>query len=72
MRLQNYDLGTALPRFVQAALDDAYTMTNLGLLCWTPIPPVGLVPTARVCFITVEAVFAHPFCAIFETKMDGL
>lgn len=71
-RMANYDKGKEVPRLVKAALDSGFTITHRGLLCWSPIPPEGLIPTARVRYLAVEAVFGFVFFASAETRLDGL
>lgn len=60
-RLANYNQRTLLPRFIDPAFRASYTITHRGLLCWAPIPSVTLVPSARLCFLALEAVF----CILF-------
>lgn len=71
-RFQNYDRGIYLPRHVEAALNDGYSISHRGLLCWAPLPSAGLVPSARVRFVAVEAVFTFIFFAGVETKLDAI
>lgn len=56
-RLRDYDRRSLLPRFVKLACQAGYTITHRGLLCWAPIPPVNLIPLARLWFPALEAVF---------------
>lgn len=58
-RLQHYDLGFHTPSGVKAAVDDAYTITHKGLLCWIPLPPAASVPINRLLFVALEATFAY-------------
>ena len=44
-RLSCYDTNTLVPRHVSRALKQGYTISNKGLVCWTPIPPASMVPT---------------------------
>lgn len=71
-RLRHYELKHRLPRFVQAAFDEGYAISHKGLICWSPIPSVGLIPKARVRFLAVEATFCHLFFAAVETRLDVL
>ncbi|RMD44198.1 hypothetical protein DV735_g980, partial [Chaetothyriales sp. CBS 134920] len=71
-RLSGYDRGNRLPRFIKRALDEGYTFSSRGLLCWAHLPPPTLVYLARLYFLALEAIFCHAFFAAFETKLDGL
>ncbi|KAK4044435.1 ATP-1 H+-transporting ATP synthase [Parachaetomium inaequale] len=71
-RMSNYEKRNSLPRFVRLALEDGYDIKHIGLLCWAPIPPPELIPTARVRFYALEAAFTFIFFAAFETRLDGL
>lgn len=62
-RLRDYDRHATLPRFVNLAFQAGYKITRRGLLCWAPIPPVVLVPSARLRFLALEAVFCILFFA---------
>jgi hypothetical protein len=72
IRFRDYDQGKNLPRFVQATLEQGYTISYRGLLCWAPLPSDSLIPSARVRFVAVEAVFTFIFFACFETKLDAI
>jgi hypothetical protein len=69
-RLQNYDSQTSLPRHVQEAFDDGYTITHTGLLCWAAIPPVLLRFPVRVVFVLLEATVAIVFWAMISREKD--
>ncbi|KAJ5010208.1 Protein pyrABCN [Colletotrichum sp. SAR 10_99] len=43
-RFNNYDNRTFLPRYVQLALEDGFTITHKALLCTAPVPPVPIFP----------------------------
>lgn len=61
-----------LPRLVLESLQDDYDISHISLLCWAPIPDVGLVPRFRVRMVVAEAVFTFLFFAGPETKLDPL
>ncbi len=71
-RLQEYDRGSHWPRLVQHAVDQGYAISHRGLLCWAPLPTAGQVPSARVRFVAVGAVFCSMFFAAAETKLGAL
>lgn len=71
-RLKNYATLSSLPRLVDLALKQGYSISHSGLLCWAPIPPETLIPSARVRLVAVEATFAFIFHAGFQTKLDPL
>ena len=63
-RLRNYDHGTILPMGVKESKAAGYTITQKGLLCWTPIPSASLVPAIRVLVCALEATFTFAFWAL--------
>lgn len=70
-RLQDYINGKrTIPSLVKLAVEDGYTCSHVGLLCWAPIPPPELVPKARVRFVAMEAMFCQIFFALAETVVD--
>lgn len=72
-RLQDYDAKTNIPRYVQQAFDDSYTITHKGLLCWASIPDVTIRFPVRVLFVLLEVIFALMFWAmISQTKDYGM
>jgi hypothetical protein len=72
-RLQYYDTKTNIPRYVQQAFDDGYTITHKGLLCWASIPDVTIRFPVRDLFVLLEVIFALVFWAmISQTKDYGM
>jgi hypothetical protein len=59
-----------MPRYVQKALNDGYTIRHKGLLCWTALPSVALQPTIRLLFVDMEAAFSYVVWAMRTTKRD--
>jgi hypothetical protein len=53
-----------LPRHVKDALDEGFTITHKGLLCWAPIPNVVAAFSMRVLFLALESVFSVAFWAM--------
>lgn len=68
--LQQYDLGLMLPQYVEDALDEGYTITHKGLLCWMPRPIASLVPVNRLLFVALEAAFTYMFWATRSRVID--
>lgn len=62
-RFRQYDKYDALPVYVKEALEEGYTIVHKGLLCSAPLPPAGVVPTTRLLFVALEAVFTFAFWA---------
>lgn len=56
-RMGSYRRGLNLPRLVKIAVDKGYHVSHVGLFCWTPLPPTGIVPRARAFFLALEATF---------------
>ncbi|KIV89749.1 hypothetical protein PV10_07129 [Exophiala mesophila] len=56
-----------LPSRVRAAFDKGARLHHVGLLCWSPLPPVSLVPRARARFLAVEALFTTIFSSSQHT-----
>ncbi|KAK4951845.1 carbamoyl-phosphate synthase (glutamine-hydrolyzing) cpa2 [Elasticomyces elasticus] len=57
-RLDQYDNEQSLPQYVQAALDEGFTITFKGLLCWMPIPAFAQVYAYRGLILTLETALA--------------
>lgn len=62
----------SLPRYVRRAFDQGYELTHMGMLCWTPLPPAGIVPRARLRMYGAEAAFTHLFFSAHRFKVDVL
>jgi hypothetical protein len=69
-RLQQYDNMVTLPRYVKAALDDGYTITYKGLLCWAPLPTAATRFALRVLFLALESAFSITFWAMYSKTKD--
>jgi len=67
-RWEDYDNGDMLPVYVQKSLDEGYSITSKGLLCWAPIPSAVMVPVIRVLFVALEAVFTFVFWMVNTKK----
>ncbi|KPM39959.1 Carbamoyl-phosphate synthase arginine-specific large chain [Neonectria ditissima] len=69
-RFQQYDAGILLPLYVEKAMDDQYTITHKGLLCWIPTPTAALIPVNRVLMFALEATLAYMFWAMKARNGD--
>ncbi|KAJ4382713.1 carbamoyl-phosphate synthase (glutamine-hydrolyzing) cpa2 [Didymella sp. IMI 355093] len=69
-RLKDYDAGRILPLYYAASLKDGYTRTHTALMCWMPLPTVGMVPVYRLLFLALEAIFSYMFWAMVAYKAD--
>ncbi|KAJ4372404.1 Alpha subunit of the F1 sector of mitochondrial F1F0 ATP synthase [Neocucurbitaria cava] len=61
-----------LPRFVRLYYDRGYELAHIGLLCWSPIPPVAMVPRARCRFLSLEGAFTNLFFSAHPNVMDPM
>jgi hypothetical protein len=66
-RFQQYDLGLLLSQYVEGALEEDYTITHKGLLCWISKPAAALIPATRLLFIALETTSTYIFWAIKTT-----
>jgi hypothetical protein len=57
-RLKDYTYRTRMPRYVGKAVDEGYTITHKGVLCWTTIPPASTRFPMRSLMILLETTFA--------------
>jgi hypothetical protein len=57
-RMSQYDRGVNLPIYVRRALDDRYTISYKGLLCWSPLPTGAEKFPLHALFLAVEAAFS--------------
>lgn len=57
-RFYCYDARVGLPIFVESVLDDGYTVTWKGLLCWSPIPDAGSRFPVAALIHALEATFS--------------
>lgn len=59
-----------LPVRIKSAIDDGYSITHKGLLCWAALPLVHLIPAVRLLFFVLEATFTYAFWAMKAKKKD--
>jgi hypothetical protein len=52
-RFSQYERSLHLPRYVEKALHEGYTIMHKGLLCWTAIPSAAMQPTVCLFFLTL-------------------
>jgi hypothetical protein len=69
-RLDCYKDRNRLPSFVERALEDGYTITASGLLCWTNLPNATLAPRLNARFKMLESVFTILLRASFPSLCD--
>lgn len=69
-RFYRYDNGTSLPVHVEEALDDGYTIVHKGLICWVPIPDVGVRHAVVALFLALEATFSIILWAMKSRTKD--
>ncbi|KAF4342439.1 ATP synthase subunit beta mitochondrial [Fusarium beomiforme] len=63
-RLESYKPdGNNLPRFVDIAFKDGYTLSHSGVFCWTSLPSDGYTARLRARFLLLEAFFTIVFHA---------
>jgi len=60
-RLGQYEKDQLLPKYVEIALKEEYTIVHKGLLCFAPISSAAKVPITRLFFVALEAVFTLVF-----------
>ena len=63
-RVQAYGKNWASPQYVSQALQEGFTITAKGLLCWMPLPSAGSVPRDRLLVVALEAFFTAYFWAL--------
>ena len=72
-RARNYDSGRGpFSQLTQEALNDGYTVSSFGMLCWIDLPSSVQVLRQRARMLVLEAVFAIAFNACRKTIADEL
>jgi transposase-like protein len=69
-RWNDYDHLGSLPSLVQAAFDEGYVITHKGVLCHSPIAPIGSLMPLRALFLVMEAALAIVFWAMADRDID--
>jgi hypothetical protein len=69
-RIGQYNRGFSLPTYVRRALNDGYTISHKGLLCWSPLPTAAERYPLRALFIVAEAVLSLYFWTMVSRKKD--
>jgi hypothetical protein len=72
VRFHQYDVGRLLPRYVEQASNEGYTIVHKGVLCSAPIPSASLRFLLRVLVIALECTFAWAFWAMVSRKWLGM
>lgn len=63
-RFRDYTYLGRMPQYVKKAVDEGYTITYKGVLCWTPIPTAPLRLPLRALFLILETAFSLAFWAM--------
>ncbi|KAK2762538.1 hypothetical protein CKAH01_16078 [Colletotrichum kahawae] len=71
-RLRDYERETQLPQLVLKALQEGYTISHAGMLCWCKMPKPGQAPLARLRVVAEKATLAFVFFAGTPCQMDVL
>lgn len=61
-----------LPRFVAHYLRKGYEIEHIGMLCWCPIPPITMIPRARLRFLALEGAFTNLLFSSVHFTMDAM
>ena len=69
-RWNQYDERMYFPQFVSKVLDDGYTITNKGLLCWSPVPIFTNRLGVRHLYLILETCFLSAFWAMESRTKD--
>jgi hypothetical protein len=69
-RISQYNRGYNIPWYVQRALDDGYTISYKGLLCWSPLPTAAERYRLRALFLVTEAAFSLYFWTMVSRQKD--
>jgi len=69
-RLEDYDKGKHLARYIKTAFKDGYTIQRKVLLATCPIPPASKIPVYRVFLLAVEAIFPCYFWTMSKRDFD--
>ncbi|ESU13268.1 pyruvate carboxylase [Fusarium graminearum PH-1] len=70
LRLGQYRRQELLPFYVKKALDNGFSITHYGLLCWSPIPDLTRAASLRGLFLVLEAAFTLWFWPIASRTKD--
>lgn len=61
-RFSNYANLTNLPLGVEAALEEGFTISHVGMICWSPIPDkAAMIAKCQLRFLGLEATFSYMF-----------
>jgi hypothetical protein len=69
-RFWQYDTKRSLPRYVERALNDGYTIVHKGLLCWSPNPTTAKRVAVRALFLAIEATISIVLWAMVSRTKD--
>jgi hypothetical protein len=57
-RLKDYTYRARIPCYIRKAVDEGYTITHKGVLCWTTIPPAATQFPIRSLMLLLEITFS--------------
>lgn len=69
-RLQTYQRGTNLPKYVRTVMQLGYTTTSLGIMLSISVPPPDMVLRARGFIRLMEAAFTYGFWAVYCARVQ--
>ena len=69
-RIRQYNRGKQFGRHVQRAIDNGYTVSHKGLLCWSPLPTAAKRYRLRVLFLLIETAFTLHFWTMVSRTGD--
>ncbi|KAM0554127.1 hypothetical protein ACHAPJ_006926 [Fusarium lateritium] len=69
-RIGQYRRRETEPFYVSQALNEGFTVTHCGLLCWSPIPDLTRVASLRGLYLLLEAAFTLWFWPIVSQTKD--
>lgn len=69
-RVGQYSRGMNIPIYVQRALNDGYTISHKGLLCWSPLPAAANRYRLRALYLVAEAAFSLYFWTMVSRTKD--
>lgn len=69
-RLQTYQRGTNLPKYVRTVMQLGYTTTSLGIMLPISVPPLDMVLRARGFIRLMEAAFTYGFWAVYCARVQ--
>jgi hypothetical protein len=69
-QMSQYNRRQNIPIYVQRALDDGYTISSKGPLCWSPLPTAAETYRLRALYLAVEAASSLYFWTMVSRTQD--